>query len=352
MSSVPPARSFGDRAACRRHAFHGHGVRQVQGVAVAVAVVVEACPVCDGDRFRKLPTPGRWIGTEVFDPLRGKLGLVDCRDCGLAFVNPRPAAPQLASFYNGNTYDCHETAGSASSGQVAEFLMSRIEPQLPADAPRTLLDYGAGGGGFLLDMRARGWDVRGFEPGLRGRAACQVAGLDVTGDAATLPSSAFGLVTMHHVFEHLEDPGDALSIVRRVLAPDGRLFIEVPNLRSLRARLALPPLSRRLRVDERFRAFPIHLAYYSVDTLTRLLARHGWIVQTSFTVGMGLDEYLVAPPRPAPRSQGASAPPTAAAARPPASARPGWLRGLRRRVRDAYLGMGIGENLAVIARPA
>ena len=28
------------------------------------------------------------------------------------------------------------------------------------------------------------------------------------------------------------------------------------------------------------------------------------------------------------------------------------VHGLRRRVRDAYLGMGIGENLAVIARPA
>jgi 2-polyprenyl-3-methyl-5-hydroxy-6-metoxy-1,4-benzoquinol methylase len=101
-----------------------------------------------------------------------------------------------------------------------------------------LLDYGAGGGSFLLDARSRGWDVRGFEPGRRGVQTCCGAGLDVTDDLSELPSGAFGVVTMHHVLEHIADPAVALRDVRRLLAPGGRLFVEVPNARSLRARLS------------------------------------------------------------------------------------------------------------------
>jgi len=194
-------------------------------------------------------------------------------------------------------------------------------------------------------VRSRGGQASGLEPGRRGLAACRAAGLDMVERPEELPDARFGLVTFHHVFEHLEAPGAVLDTVRRVLAPGGRLFIEVPNAAALRARLALPWLTRRFAIDERYRAFPIHLAYYSRATLTRVLAAAGWEVEHSFTVGMGLDEYFVEPGREA----GAIAP-AAAAPAAPAPVRAG-RRKLRHRVRDAFLGLGLGENLAVLARP-
>ena len=319
-------------------------------MATSDTVTLTECPVCSGDRFHALPTPGRWIGPEVFDGLRGRIGLVDCRDCGLAFVNPRPSSERLGAFYAGSTYDCHETSGSSSGGGTADVLLSRIAPYLPAAAPRSVLDYGAGGGGFLLRMRELGWEAKGLEPGLRGLESCRAAGLDVTDRVEELPSSSYGLVTFHHVFEHLEEPGEVLQTVRRVLAPEGRLFIEVPNQDSLRARLALPVLSRNMQVDERFRAYPIHLAYYSARTLERLLLKFGWKVEAHFTLGMGLDEYLVHEPDGGARSGAdAAAAATPRSIAPAAGARP---RRFRHRIRDAYLGMGLGENLAVVARPA
>ncbi len=321
-------------------------------------VTLTACPACSGNRFTTLPTPGRWIGPEVFEPLRGRIGLMDCRDCGLAFVNPRPSPEKLGAFYAGSTYDCHETCGSSSGGGKADFLLSRIQPHLPANAPRTVLDYGAGGGGFLIRMRELGWQAKGLEPGLRGLAACRAAGLDVTDQVDELPSDTFGLVTFHHVFEHLEHPDEVMATVKRVLAPEGRVFIEVPNRRSLRARLALPALSRRMRVDERFRAYPIHLAYYNVHTLTRVLANCGWTVEASLTLGMGLDEYLItdehAGQNPVPAS--ADAPTQTESAVAAGSTDTGSQapapRRLRHRIRDSYLNLGLGENLAVIARPS
>jgi SAM-dependent methyltransferase len=312
---------------------------------------LSSCPACGSERFKALPTPGRWIGPEVFEPLRGRIGLVECRDCRLAFINPRPSPTRLSAFYAGSTYDCHDTAGSSSAGATADHLLERIQPHLPAQAPRTVLDYGAGGGGFLLRMREHGWQTHGLEPGRRGFEACRAAGLDVVADPAQLPSAHFGLVTFHHVFEHLREPEAVLDTVRRVLAPEGRLFIEVPNIRSLRARLALPALSARTRVDERYRAFPIHLAYYDRRTLVQVLEQNGWQVDTTFTLGMGVDELLIREPAPG-SADAAATPGTAidAGVRGRGSTR--GRRRLRHRVRDAFLGLGLGENLAVIARPA
>ncbi|MBX3726149.1 MAG: class I SAM-dependent methyltransferase [Xanthomonadales bacterium] len=321
-------------------------------LADADVVTLTACPACGGDRHRRLATPGRWIGPEVFAPLTGRLGLAGCRDCGLVFVNPRPSSARLGAFYAGSTYDCHETAGSSSAGKVADHLMTIIERHLPAAAPRHVLDYGAGGGGFLLSVRERGWRASGLEPGRRGLTACRAAGLDMVERPEELPDARFGLVTFHHVFEHLEDPAAVLATVRRVLAPDGRLFIEVPNASALRARLAMPWLTRRFAIDERYRAFPIHLAYYSRATLTRVLADAGWAVEHSFTVGLGLDEYFVSDPAkhpPAPSSAPAPQKDQAADAAPVAGSH--QRKRLRHRLRDGFLGMGWGENLAVIARP-
>ena len=75
-----------------------------------------ACPVCAGTRSETLALPGHWIGQEVFAELRGCIGIVRCGGCGLVYTNPRPSGDRLRAYYSGNTYICHETAGSASGG--------------------------------------------------------------------------------------------------------------------------------------------------------------------------------------------------------------------------------------------
>ncbi len=303
--------------------------------------VLDACPLCESQASKALPTPGRWIGAGVFGGLKGRIGLMRCLGCGLVFINPRPSIERLTTFYSGDTYCCHSATGSASAGAKADYLLNRIAENLPSDVPRTLLDYGAGGGGFLLHARTDGWEVLGFEPGRRGLESCRLAGLEVTDNLEELPTKYFGVVTLHHVFEHVTDPFAALAGIRKHLAINGRLFIEVPNANSLRARLALPVLSSRLSIDERYRAFPIHLIYYNDRTLRRMLAKAGWIVEAAFTVGLGLDEFFI-------RSERSSASATLSSGHKTAQPRPG--RRLRHLMRDVFLNQGLGENLAMIAR--
>jgi hypothetical protein len=142
------------------------------------------------------------------------------------------------------------------------------------------------------------------------------------------------------VFEHVPEPGPLIKTLRELVAPKGRVLIEVPNAESLRARVSIPALSSWAGVDERYRAFPIHLFYYSRASLRAMLARHGLIVVAHTTTGLGLDELMFEEEHGPAHGQS------------PAKAPRGSRRSRARRLaRSAFFGAGLGENLLLAARP-
>jgi SAM-dependent methyltransferase len=86
---------------------------------------------------------------------------------------------------------------------------------------------------------------------------------------ATLPSllaagaieGPFDLILMSHVLEHLEAPWDELDAIVSVMAPEGALFLEVPNESG----------NRGLPIDDN----RSHLHFFSVRSLSHLLAAEG-----------------------------------------------------------------------------
>jgi SAM-dependent methyltransferase len=303
-----------------------------------VLETLSVCPLCGSVKLRPLATPGRWIGEEVFGPFHGRLGLVRCRSCDLRFINPRPSATLLERFYTGETYSCHQPGASTEAHAKADYLLCLLAGLAPHDRPGRLLDFGCGAGDFLVHALRSGWQAFGFEPGQRGREVCLARELKVVGRLEDV-TGPFDVIILNHVFEHLADHLATLHALRNLLAPDGHIYIEVPNVRSLRARLSLPILSQRFGFDERYRAFPIHLTYFGATTMRRLLSRAGFQVERISSVGMGLDELLVRPER----EEAGVQPPS-----PRNHTRP--ERPLRRFLKAAFLGAGLGENLAVICR--
>jgi SAM-dependent methyltransferase len=298
-----------------------------------------ACPLCGGKEFSRLTTPGHWIGEEVFGAWRGQLALVRCRSCDLRFTNPRPSQELLERFYQGATYCCHEPApGADADTNKMKRLVTLLAEWAPRRQPIRLLDFGCGAGDFLAHAAGSGWDVTGYEPGRRGRENCRARGLNVVGRLEDLPPGRFDVVTLNHVFEHLADHRATLDGLRQLLAPEGCLYIQVPNARSLRARLSLPILSKRWGFDERYRAFPIHLTYFQAGTLRRLLEQSGYQVRRILTSGMGLEELLIRP------DTGNSA------ARPPASPPMARRRLWRHFIKTLVYGAGLGEYLGVICQ--
>jgi len=61
----------------------------------------------------------------------------------------------------------------------------------------------------------------------------------VCGDLANAPlrAGSFAGITMFHVLEHVHDPRAYLAAARELLAPDGRLVVQVPNAASWQSRL-------------------------------------------------------------------------------------------------------------------
>ena len=322
----------------------GRGVAGQERVATLDPVQnLAACPACDGRHLEPLPLPGRWIGASVFDPYRDRLGLCRCDDCGLVFVNPRPAAALLDRFYQGDDYGCHLENRSDEAEETAASQLDAVTEFVPPGG--RFLDFGCGGGYLLRNAIARGWRATGYDVGARAIASCRAQGLPVTDDLASLPDRAFDAIYLSHVFEHVAEPGPLVEGLRRLLAPGGRVLIEVPNARSLRARLSLPALSRRTGVDERYRAFPIHLFYYSAPSLRTMLERHGLDVVAHTTRGFGLDELIfdeLDEVQPTPTDAAPTAAPTARGPRSRA----------RQLARAMFLGTGLGENLFFAATRA
>jgi SAM-dependent methyltransferase len=83
------------------------------------------------------------------------------------------------------------------------------------------------------------------------------------------PAGPFDYVVAGEIFEHLNNPGLALSAVSRCLAGKGALVITVPNAYSLKG------FCRAACGHEWIH--PDHVLHHSASTLNTLLNRHGFV---------------------------------------------------------------------------
>ena len=82
-----------------------------------------------------------------------------------------------------------------------------------------------------------------------------------------MPWGSQNLVTAFDVFEHLCNLERDVALIRRVLSPNGYLFVTIPDVQSLTARLSRRHWNMLLLE---------HLWYFSGSTLDRFLSRHGF----------------------------------------------------------------------------
>lgn len=99
-----------------------------------------------------------------------------------------------------------------------------------------ILDVGCGGGLFLDMLRRRGHKVAGLDFSIAAAAtAWRHHGVPVmcgSLSSAPLLQGSCAAITMFHVLEHLYDPAAYLDSAHALLAADGRLIVQVPNVSS------------------------------------------------------------------------------------------------------------------------
>ena len=90
----------------------------------------------------------------------------------------------------------------------------------------------------------------------------------------------FDVIVMGFILEHVDNPAEILARYRRFLAPNGTLFVAVPNMESMNRRLGhfaglLPDLHALSEND----VLLGHKRYYSVDSLKTELRDAGYEVK-------------------------------------------------------------------------
>ena len=226
---------------------------RLSGESLADARVILDLPAC--------PLPGVYApDAPAARALRSPLRVVQARTSGLV---------QLAHRFDPAVYADYGFAADTSVAYRTHlaWFADAVAAGSPRDA--AVLEVGCGDGLLLALLEQRGFTDRlGVDPG---RAAGAAGRQDVVGgwfpDALDVaaPGRRHDVVIARHVLEHIETPVPFMAALAERLAPEGELWIEVPDLDST--------LRRQLWSN----LYQLHCTYFDAASLDALAATAGLV---------------------------------------------------------------------------
>jgi len=192
---------------------------------------------------------------DVTPEFTAPLAIQRCHTCGLSQLTHHVAPAQL---YNNYVF----RAGTTTSWhRHCQDLVRLIDNWYENSG--LVVDIGANDGTLLHHFQAAGYRVLGVDP-----AGCADDDIPMhtalwNNDAAQIIEATEGeamVVTAQNVFGHAANPVDFLAAIKRILAPNGTVVIEVPMVTSLVDNLAFDTIYHE------------HLYYWALTPL-RLVAR-------------------------------------------------------------------------------
>ncbi len=240
---------------------------------------------------RACPTCGMVDARHELD--KDHFTLVRCRGCDLVYVNPIFDETHYRETYGSGDYQgiMRDLGEASHEYRVQRFGVERVDIMARhvtpgADGTVRYLDAGCSTGFVVEAAQQRGWHARGIdlnpsaiEFGQSRGLSLRVAGIE---DPA-LSDERYDVVSLFDVLEHLTHPRPILERCRDLLAPDGIVFLYVPNYDSA---------SRLLMGADAHFIWPTHhLNYYTPVTIVDLLARVGFTPELVTTEGLDLVDY-------------------------------------------------------------
>jgi 2-polyprenyl-3-methyl-5-hydroxy-6-metoxy-1,4-benzoquinol methylase len=213
-------------------------------------------------------------------------------------MNPQPSWEDL-QFYYDETYGAYDPRHGSQLDDEEEIARAKRRGRfrhIPLPTGKRLLDVGCGGGLFLRISKKLGAIEQGVEPSAYAADQAQKQGLRVF--CGTLESFAeqtpadvkFDIITASHVLEHVPEPVATLRTMRRFLAPQGFIWIAVPN--------ASYPICRALKGFWHSSDLPYHLMQFTPSSLAEAGRRAGLRMRRRSTeslpsaVAASLGQYL------------------------------------------------------------
>ena len=218
-----------------------------------------ACDLCGSTRqttIYQIPDR-RYFPNELFT-------VVECDQCGLGFVNPRPSFNEIGKYYPPEYYE----KGFAENREYHRRRYAREARYLREienrGGPRRLLDVGCANGDFPRFMAERGWAVEGVEVS---HSSTPIADFPVYPQSfpdIPVDTPTYDAVTAWAVLEHVHHPMDYFRKAAKVLKPRGLFVFLVTNFDSM--------ASRHLFCED----VPRHLVFFTRQTVNRYLQKTGF----------------------------------------------------------------------------
>jgi len=192
-----------------------------------------SCAVCGGR------------DAEVFIRGPGPLDFVRCRNDGLLYMNPRPAAGAVRKF--------HANFVRAQNLQVFGYRREILQREAAAikrlKQGGKLLDIGCATGAFFENFQDSAWELYGIDSSPLGleiaRARYNAELVCGAFSETNYPSEFFDVVTVLDTLYYVPHPRTDLLEAYRILKPGGLLAVETPGCRYSLCR-AKGPVSRVL----------------------------------------------------------------------------------------------------------
>ena len=246
---------------------------------------MNTCPWCGNQNIKTyLKLKDYFLTQEEFE-------IEECEHCHLLFTVPRPEPEVIGRYYKSEEYYSHQQNKKGLVPRIYEFVKSfniknKVHMAIDGLPEGKLLDIGCGVGDFLVLVRKKGWETTGIEPSEEARAIAQerIGFVPLRPEESKkLSDHSFDVITMWHVLEHIDDLKFQLSELSRLLKPNGRLIIALPNYQSFDCQY----------YKDKWAAWdvPRHLNHFSQDTLCRIVTEAGF--QTIDTLKLKWDAYYI-----------------------------------------------------------
>jgi 2-polyprenyl-3-methyl-5-hydroxy-6-metoxy-1,4-benzoquinol methylase len=239
-----------------------------------------ACPACEANE----PKP---------ELDKDHMSIVRCAACGFVYTNPIfdedhyqeiYASPEYQTIVESLGFESHEYRRVRFGDERVRIMREHL--RTPADATVRYADVGCSTGFVVEAAAAAGWRATGIDLNPSAIEFGRSRGLDLrVGDLGAIRDDApFDAISLFDVLEHLTEPRSVVREVRELLAPDGIVFVYVPNYDSA---------SRLLLGSEAHFIWPTHhLNYFTPHSAADFMQRLGFETELVVTEGLDLEDYL------------------------------------------------------------
>ncbi len=219
----------------------------------------------------------------------------ECSECRMLYMSPRPSESLLSEFYNTSKnyeYFNRFIFPSSIENRRKHIFIPRVDKiiQLAKKHQTTrnkLLEIGAGFGIFSHEMANHNFfkEVVGIEASQSLAETCRKKGIRIYEGILEelIIEEKFDIVVAFEVIEHIFDPKLFLEITNNILIPGGLLILTFPNYEGFDISVLG---AESVAIDHE------HLNYFNETSITLILEKSGYIVESIETPGQ-LDVDLV-----------------------------------------------------------